>query len=233
VTSGAKWDHEVVTWSFAQSGGNFSGSMGTSEEQAVQKAFDQWASATGLKFKEVSGSAKSDIRIGWGSFDTADTGVVGFTTVKTKKKAGAIVSAVVRLENPSENAFVSSASGGQVYAGTDASFDQVLLHEIGHVIGFRDNADPSSIENYALTDANRTLGSNDIAAAGALYGKPVLLAAVTPVSSGSAADIIQAMSSFAPAPMAVAARAANDATIVSDALAAGFHGERSPRYSAR
>jgi predicted Zn-dependent protease len=226
VTAKAKWDHEVVTWSFAQSGGQFSGSMDASQEQAVQKAFTQWADATGLTFQEVSGSTKSDIKIGWGNFDTADTGVVGFTTLRAKN--GDLAGAVVRLENPTDDALVANANGGQVYASTDASFDQVLLHEIGHAIGFGDNADSSSIESYALTGANRTLSSNDIAAAGSLYAQPVLTAS-TEVSAVHADSMIQAMSSFAPSQMAHATPAANDPSATEHISGRQFYGHHAAR----
>jgi hypothetical protein len=106
------------------------------------------------------------------------------------------------VEDVSEDPLVSGADGTSVYGGTDATFSQVLLHEIGHALGFGDNADPTSVESYYLSAANRTLSSNDIAQAVALYG------------SGSAAgnvvhQLIHAMSSFAPAPM-VSTVAAND-----------------------
>jgi hypothetical protein len=200
VLSGAKWENNTVTWSVG-SGGDFSGSMSPSEVQAVKQAFAEWSTATGLNFKEVASTGTADITVGMGSFDTSNTGVVGFTTFRTK--GGEIQpGAVVRVEDVSEDPLVSGADGASVYGGTDATFSQALLHEIGHALGFGDNADPTSVESYYLSAANRTLSSNDIAQAAALYGR------------GSAAvhdahQIIQAMSSFAPAPM-VSTVAAND-----------------------
>jgi predicted Zn-dependent protease len=226
VTARAKWDHEVITWSFAQSGGQFSGGMDASQEQAVQKAFSQWADATGLIFQEVSGSAKSDIKIGWGNFDTTDTGVVGFATLRAKD--GAIAGATVRLENPTDDALVANANGEQVYAGTDASFDQVLLHEIGHAIGFGDNADSSSIESYALTGGNRKLSSSDIAAARSLYAQQVLSASME-LSAVHADSMIQAMSSFAPGRMANATPAANDPNVTDRMPGGQFYRQHAAR----
>jgi predicted Zn-dependent protease len=175
--------------------------MSPSEVQAVKQAFADWSKATGLNFVEVASTDTADITVGMGSFDTSNTGVVGFTTFRAK--AGHIQpGATVRVEDVSEDPLVSGADGTSVYGGTDATFSQVLLHEIGHALGFGDNADPTSVESYYLSAANRTLSNNDIAQAAALYG------------SGSAAgnvvhQLIHAMSSFAPAPM-VSTVAAND-----------------------
>jgi predicted Zn-dependent protease len=207
VLTGAKWNHNTVTWSLAQSGGQFSGNMGPEEEQSIQKALDQWSAVTGLTFKEVSPSTQSDIQFGWSDFDTADTDVVGFTTIG--KKAGAINHAVVRLENPADDQLVNQ-NGIQIYAGTDASFDQTLLHEIGHALGFGDNVDPASIENFSLTQANRTLSSSDITAAASLYGKSAAKATVIAAVAHGSDGLIQAMSSFAPARMVAYTQAAND-----------------------
>jgi hypothetical protein len=207
VTSGAIWNHETVTWCLAQVGGQFSGKMGAAEEQAIKKAFDQWSTATGLRFQEVSSSAQADIKFGWGDFDTAESGVVGLTGVH--EKSDKIAKAIVRLENPLDDKLVTNANGEKVYAGTDASFDQVLLHEIGHALGFGDNVDPSSIENYSLTQANRTLSASDMTAAASLYGLGSKHAASTQTVGLASDGLVQAMSSFAPVQMANAV-AAND-----------------------
>ena len=198
--SGAKWENNTVTWSVG-SGGDFSGSMSPSEVQAVKQAFAEWSAATGLNFVEVAPTDGADITVGMGSFDTSNTGVVGFTTFRTQ--AGHIQpGAVVRVEDVSEDPLVSGADGASVYGGTDATFSQALLHEIGHALGFGDNADPTSVESYYLGAANRTLSGNDIAQAAALYG-------AGPAVVKQAHQIVQAMSSFAPPAMA-SAIAAND-----------------------
>ena len=200
VLSGAKWENNTVTWSVGD-GDDFSGSMSASEVQAVKQAFAEWSAATGLYFVEVASASAADITVGMGSFDTSNTGVVGFTTFRTK--AGHIQpGAVVRVEDVSEDALVARVGGMNVYGGTDATFSQTLLHEIGHAIGFGDNADPTSVESYYLSAANRTLSTNDVAQAAALYGRG------SGVISG-ADQIIQAMSSFAP-PVMAGAMAAND-----------------------
>ncbi len=87
----AKWDNNVITWSFANSPGStsspFSGYIGTQYQSLVEKAFQAWAEASGLTLEEVLDSQQSDIRIGWGDFDTSDSGVVGFTSSKGLRRA--------------------------------------------------------------------------------------------------------------------------------------------------
>ncbi|MBF0563174.1 MAG: matrixin family metalloprotease [Alphaproteobacteria bacterium] len=205
VLDGAKWDQQVVTWSLADSPGTgstqFSGSMDSSEAATVQQAFDAWGAATGLQFKEAADSSQSDIRLGWEDFNTATTGVIGYTTVPNHD--GQIQpGAIVRLEDPSQDALVTGADGQQTYAGTDATLSQVLTHEIGHALGFGDNANPNSIMSYYLGSDNRTLDSVDLAGASALYGTSSSPAPSTDSSAalmGQAQSLLNAMASFSPA----------------------------------
>ncbi len=57
-----------------------------------------------------------------------------------------------------------------MYAGTDATFYQVALHEIGHALGLGDDSDPNSVMYYALGADNTTLDATDLAAIHQLYG---------------------------------------------------------------
>ncbi|MEO8926594.1 MAG: matrixin family metalloprotease [Caulobacteraceae bacterium] len=168
----ARWTGGAITWSIAAgagpAGAPFSGALSAPYQSLVQKAFAAWAAATGLKFVEVADSAKADIRIGWGAFDGAASGVLGYTSSPVKDgvlQAGA----VIRLEDPSQLALTADAGGQLAYSGTDAEFTQVLLHEIGHAIGLGDSADPASIMYAVAGAADRTLTASDIAAAAALY----------------------------------------------------------------
>jgi predicted Zn-dependent protease len=196
VLEGAKWDQQVITWSLADSAGTqaalFSGYMGSAEESVVQAAFNTWASATpGVTFEEVADSAQSDIRVGFGDFNTATTGVVGYTSYQAD--AGQIApDAIVRVEDTAQDALVTAADGQLTYSGSGASLSQVLLHEIGHALGLADNADQNSVMNYQLTSTNKTLDSTDFSGIGSLYRSAVPVA-----SSGSGvSQLIQAMSTF-------------------------------------
>ncbi len=111
---------------------------------------------------------QADIKIGWADLDTADTGVVGLT--KYQLQNGVMQSAQIELESPTETALEPGNGGDLVYQGTEASLTQVLEHEIGHALGFADNANANSIMSYYLGTSNQTLSASDIAAAEALYG---------------------------------------------------------------
>lgn len=101
---------------------------------------------------------------------------------------------IIRLEDPSENALSGTVNGG-TYAGTNATFMQVLLHEIGHALGLGDTADQNSIMYYEATANDRTLDSTDTQAIKALYDPSVqssqqliqAMAALT-TSSGAASS---------------------------------------------
>jgi hypothetical protein len=200
VLTGTKWDRPIITWSLAQPSGDpdadalFSGYMGSNEEAEIQQAFDAWSADSGLTFREVNhgADADADIRIGWGSFDTARTGVVGYTSVESDAN-GTTRGAVIRLEDTAQTPMEPADDGVLVYAGTDATFLQAMQHEIGHTLGLADNTDINSIESYYLSRNNRALNGNDIAAIRTLYGTAANDAATTNVH-----QLIQAMASFAP-----------------------------------
>jgi hypothetical protein len=196
VLEAAKWDSSVITWSLADSSGSgsaqFSGYMGSQYEAEVQQAFATWAAASGLKFEEVSDSSQSDIRIGFGNFDTADTGVVGFTSFEAQ--AGVMdPGTTIRVEDPTEDALTTGADGQQTYAGTGATLGQVLLHEIGHALGLASNSDANSIMYYELTSNNRTLDATDASGIQSLHGQQ---GATATIDDLRVSRLIQAMSTY-------------------------------------
>ncbi|MCA8165509.1 matrixin family metalloprotease [Burkholderia cepacia] len=182
VLEGARWDATTITWNFDSANGSQDGQY----EKEVEQAFATWAAASGLKFQEVSSNASADISIDWADLNTASTGEVGYTTFKASQ--GVIASGVkIELESPTQDALANGSVSDQIYTGTDATFYQTALHEIGHALGLADNADSSSIMNYDLTSSNRSLDQTDINAVQALYG-----------SSAQTAALIQAMAGHAP-----------------------------------
>jgi predicted Zn-dependent protease len=218
VLTGSMWDQKIITYSIAGQGGKFSGSMNKAEDAAVQQAFATWGAASGLTFKEVSGSSKSDITVGFADFNTASTGVIGNTSYTSK--AGVMqAGAVVQVEDGSQDALVAGANGQLTYAGTQATLEQALLHEIGHALGLADNDDASSIESYYLGSGNQTLSQGDITAIQSLYG--MLPTPVTPTSI-SVNQLIQSMASFGTLPVAqTGVLAANQPSLQPPLLAAG------------
>ena len=171
---GAKWNNaSVITWSIADRPGTanspFSGYMGSQYEAVVRQAFRTWATATDLTFEEVADSDQSDIRLGWGNFNTPSTGVVGYTAYEMES-GQLLPNVIIRVEDPSQEPLVAGDFSARTYSGTVANLDQVILHEIGHALGLADTADPNSVMYYQATGSNNALDSNDIAGIQALYG---------------------------------------------------------------
>lgn len=199
VASGATWDSaNIITWAA-------SSAMNTPAElAAIEDAFDTWSVASGLTFKRVSQGADADIKIGFGDLNTATTGAIGFTT--NQVVGTHIIGSNIELEDPNQNAF--DADGTLTYAGTDATFKQVLLHEIGHALGLADNNNATSIENYYLGSANQSLSAHDVQAIESLYGAhgassdlqsvSHLIAAMSQLASNSGATTTMTPNSFLP-----------------------------------
>lgn len=196
---------KIVTWSLATLAGPkaapFSSYMGSHYATEVKKAFTAWAKATGITFKEVADGASADIRVGFGNFDTAKSGVAGYTSFRDKN--GAIqAGAVIRVEDPSQDPLVHGASGGLHYSKSGINLQQLLEHEIGHAIGFANNADPNSIMYYMGSDTLHGLDAADKQAAKSLYQSSVAndLHAIGHGSGSTAsASLAQALAAFAPA----------------------------------
>src|SRR5262249_21218394 len=109
-----------------------------------------------------------DIRIGWGTFDTGSSGVIGYTSYQMSGGQFA-PGTIIRVEDPGQVALTTGADGQLTYDGTQAELYQVLQHEIGHALGLADNADPNSIMYYASGTANRSLDATDTTGIKALY----------------------------------------------------------------
>jgi YD repeat-containing protein len=187
---GPVWHSGVITWSLATtagpSGAPFSGYLGSEYVSAVQSAFATWAAATGLTFEQVPDSAQSDIRIGWGSFLTPMSGILGYTNYSGV--AGGMTGSIIRLEDPTQDPSASGDGASLSYNGT--SFSQVLLHEIGHALGLGDSSDPTSIMHPTLTSENTTLSSTDASQAHALYSGELQRPANTIVQLNSSGQVV-------------------------------------------
>ena len=184
---GAAWSGPVVTWSFATGSGSeynpLSGTVQAQYQEAIEQALQTWANATGLIFQEVPDSKASDIRIGWEDLDTSTTGVIGSASIMPIN--GVMQPDVeVRLEDPSQDAFITAAGGALTYSGTGTTLDQAALHEIGHALGLGASSDPNSIMFPELGTSNPTLDATDMANLAPLYGATAGLTASALLAQG-------------------------------------------------
>ena len=174
VFEGAVWPSTTITWSFATGSGApsspISGTVQAPYQDVIQQAFAVWGAATGITFIQAMPDAKSDIQVGWGAFDTADTSVVGYTTFKSIDgimQPGALI----RLEDPAEDPLIPNATGALIYSSSQTTLLQVALHEIGHAIGLAESSAPNSVMFPDLGQENTTVSAADITNANRLYAK--------------------------------------------------------------
>jgi hypothetical protein len=170
--AGSRWAGFVVDWAFSggPSGGPspVSNSIQSQYQSTVEQAIQDWAKASGLVLQQVADPSQADFAIGWGDFDTAQSGIVGYTSLAAS--GGLLLpGATVRLEDPGETG-LTAAAGGLTYQGTDTTLYQTALHEIGHALGLGDTSDPGSVMYSALDWNNAVLNSTDVAAIQHLYG---------------------------------------------------------------
>lgn len=162
-------------------------------EEAVEQAFQAWAKASGLKFEEVAAGTTADINVDFSDLQPGSTNEIGLTQYKSQ--GGALSAGVqVELEDPSETALTTNASGQLSYTNTDATFEQVALHEIGHALGLADNDIAGSIMNGVLGTGNQTLSAKDVTNIQSLYGATI--ASSNSPHASQVHQLVQAMSTF-------------------------------------
>ena len=198
----ARWGSSTVTWSFSdgpKSGPDpISGSLQSEYQVAVAQAFQTWAAASGITFKEVADGAKSDITIGWGELDPSASGLLGYTDASVR--SGVLQpGATIRLEDPSQDALIAGSNGSYTYDGTTTTLEQLVLHEIGHTLGLAESSNPNSIMFPELSSTNTMLSSSDINNVAILYPQ------YGAVASASTTAMAQAMASFSAQEPAVSA----------------------------
>lgn len=138
----------------------------------VEEAFQAWAKASGLTFQEVAAGAPADINVGFSELDPAATNLIGQTQYKSED--GQLEAGVqVALADPNQAPLSINAHGQLAYASTDVTFEQVVMHEIGHALGLADTGQAGSIMNAVLGTGNQTLSDTDITTIRALYSSIV------------------------------------------------------------
>ncbi len=200
VLNGGRQADNDVTWCLAGTSrdttGLFSSQMGTEMEALVRAACEAWEQVCGVHFTQVADNGLADLRFGFGDFDSATTGVIGYANMKQNADGTFAKDSVLRIDDTADVAAVTNENGELVYQGMNASVQQVLEHEIGHALGLASDADQNSVMCWKLTDQTRGLNATDVAGAQMLYGAPT---STTASIQNAANQLIQAMSQAEPA----------------------------------
>lgn len=140
VLEGPKWLSSTISWSFAQA--NVTGQTAPFSsyfapgpfEDAIQAAFAEWGSETGLRFVQIPDSSIADIRLGLDTFD-GPSGELGQTSyvyaVSASNLQTFLNDVVVRFDSGERYSLVN----GQEQIPDSITFESIALHEIGHALG--------------------------------------------------------------------------------------------------
>ncbi|HVZ08374.1 beta strand repeat-containing protein [Rhodopila sp.] len=191
---GMTWSGTTVTWDFANAGADtpVTRAIDPMYQAAIEHAFQIWSSVADIQFQQAASGTSANIHIGFYDLNSTTTGLMG-CTLANESGGDLQTSSVIQFDDPSDDPIVLGQDGHLSYLSSGVDLEQLALHEIGHMLGLADNADPDSIMYAELGTSNRTLDQNDITNIQALYGPARL-------SSTSTNLLVQSAASFAGAP---------------------------------
>ena len=169
---GPKWSIPVVTWAFAAPvTGVFSSTITGAYALLVQSAFARWDDVINIGFQLINTPATADIIIGFTDFG-ATNGQVGETDYSYGGTSLNFFPGIkIRVEDLAERP-APVVNGAATYQGTQATLNQVVLHEIGHALGLNHDSDPAALMYTQASSINRDIGPSDLAGIHQLYAAP-------------------------------------------------------------
>ena len=145
------WERTNLTFAFA---GGTQDTDGSTEFDAVRRAFDTWASAAPLSFTEVSLSDNADVVIDWRDANDPDLSMVGGVLAHADFPPNC---SIITETLPKPIHFDDSEHGWSIGAAPDRfDVETVALHEIGHILGLQ-HTDVNGAVMFPSVSANFTL----------------------------------------------------------------------------
>jgi len=135
----------------------------------IAQAFQSWANATDLTFREVTGG-RSDFVIQFSKID-GPSNILGETCPPSSPCAG-------QINFDYEEDWVMGPPQNQ----RDISFLAVASHEFGHAVGLLHSNSPNALMYYAYSPYNLKPGPDDVAGVQRLYGPAAGRSASSPTS---------------------------------------------------
>ena len=169
---GPKWAKPTVTWAMAAPApGVFSSTITGAYETLVQAAFARWDDLINIGLQQTTTPANADIVVGFADFG-ASAPQVGETDYSYDGTSLNFVPGIkIRIEDPADRP-APLDNGTATYQGTQATMNQVVLHELGHALGLDHDGDPTALMYAQASSLNRDVSPSDRNGIHQIYAAP-------------------------------------------------------------
>ena len=185
---GPKWATSIVTWAFAApAAGVFSSAITGAYQMLVQAEFARWDDLINIGLQQTSTPASADIVVGFADFG-ASAAQVGETDYSYDGRSLNFVPGIkIRIEDPAERSAPLN-NGTATYQGTQATVNQVVLHELGHALGLDHDGDPTALMFAQASSLNQDISQSDLDGIHQIYAAPAFSQTDTVTSVGTHPD---------------------------------------------